>query len=116
IARPTAASAAATTMTKKTNTCPCNWPSARLKVTNARLTALSISSMDMKIVMMVRLKTNPPTPSPNKTALSTRKYEVGTTSPPESPRQRTSIRIFAARQEQRAQQCDQDQNRRELKW
>src|ERR1019366_9363641 len=113
IARPTAASAAATTMTKKTNTCPCNWPSALLNVTNARLTALSISSMDMKMVMMLRLKTNPTTPNPNKTALSTRKYEVGTTSPPEITG--TLIGIFAARQDQRAQQCNQDQKRRQLK-
>src|SRR5579864_7671049 len=83
IARPTAASAAATTITKKTNTCPCSWPSKRLKETKARLTALSISSMDMKMVRMLRLKINAITPNPNKTALSTRKYEVGTTTPPE---------------------------------
>jgi hypothetical protein len=36
------------------------------------LTALSISSMDMKMVIMLRLKTNATTPSPNKTALNTR--------------------------------------------
>jgi hypothetical protein len=47
------------------------------------LTALSIISMDMKMVRMLRLKTNAITPNPNKTALSTRKYEVGTTTPPE---------------------------------
>jgi hypothetical protein len=47
-------------------------PSARLKATNARFTALSISSMDMKIVMMLRLKMNATTPRPNRTALSTR--------------------------------------------
>src|SRR5579863_2734218 len=83
IARPTAASAAATTITKKTNTWPCSCPRDRLKDTKARLTALSISSMDIKTVRMLRLKINAITPNPNRPALSTRKYEVGTTSPPE---------------------------------
>src|SRR5258708_3171692 len=114
MARPTAASAAATTITKKTNTCPCNWPSARLKVTNARLTALSISSMDMKMVMILRLNINATTPSPNRTALSTKKYEVGTKTPPQTLRSRKLIRIFAARQNQSAQQRDQNQKRRQL--
>src|SRR5260370_26049018 len=56
IPRPTAASAAATTITNSTKTCPSNLPSAWLNATNARFTAFSISSMDMKIVMMLRLK------------------------------------------------------------
>src|SRR5579862_3976892 len=72
IARPTAASAAATTITKKTKTNPSNWLYARANATNARLTALSISSTDMKTVMTLRLKTNATTPKPNRMALSTR--------------------------------------------
>src|SRR5882762_7938179 len=67
--RPTAASAAATTITKRTKT----WPSRRcqtwLKATKARLTALSISSMDIKMVMMLRLKMKAMTPSPKRIAL-----------------------------------------------
>src|SRR6266403_1575086 len=66
---PTAASAAATTITKRTKT----WPSRRcqtwLKATKARLTALSMSSMDMKMVMMLRLKMKAMTPRPKRMAL-----------------------------------------------
>src|SRR5215470_12827950 len=69
IPRPTAASAAATTITNKTKTCPSSLPSAWLKATKAKFTALSISSMDMKMVMTLRLKMNANTPRPNKTAL-----------------------------------------------
>src|SRR2546429_975983 len=70
IPSPTAASAAATTITNNTKTCPSSLPSAWLNATNARLTAFSISSMDMKIVMMLRLNMNANTPSPNRIALS----------------------------------------------
>src|SRR5258708_25619211 len=69
IPSPTAASAAATTITKSTKTCPSSLPNAWLNATNARLTAFSISSMLIKIVMMLRLKTNANTPIPNKIAL-----------------------------------------------
>src|SRR6266498_4482282 len=62
MASPTAASAAATTITKKTNTCPLNCPHLAAKATNERFTPLSISSIDMKIVMMLRLIRNPVTP------------------------------------------------------
>src|SRR4029077_15096990 len=72
IARPTAASAAAMTITKNTNISPSSWLCARANATKARFTALSISSMDIKIVMILRLKTNATTPSPNKMALKTR--------------------------------------------
>src|SRR6185312_11201220 len=72
MARPTAASAAATTITKKVN----RWPATCLcwfaKVTKLRLTALSISSMHMKIVIILRRKINPATPITNRTALSAR--------------------------------------------
>ena len=40
-----------------------------LKATKARLTAFSISSMDMKMVMMLRLKMKANTPRPNRIAL-----------------------------------------------
>src|SRR5262252_2196877 len=69
IPRPTAASAAATTITNKTKTCPSSLPSAWLKATKAKFTALSISSMDMKMVMTLRLKMKANTPRPNKMAL-----------------------------------------------
>src|SRR6266702_2323874 len=69
IPRPTAASAAATTITNNTKTWPSSLPCAWLNATNARFTAFSISSMDMKSVMMLRLKMKATTPSPNKIAL-----------------------------------------------
>src|SRR5713101_9341631 len=69
IPRPTAASAAATTITNNTKTWPSSLPCAWLNATNARFTAFSISSMDMKIVMMLRLKMKANTPRPNRIAL-----------------------------------------------
>src|SRR5262249_30596894 len=72
IARPTAASAAATTITKNTKTCPLNARSSAAKATNVKFTALSISSIDMKIVMILRLIRNPATPQANRIALRTR--------------------------------------------
>ena len=45
---------------------------ARANATKARFTALSISSIPMKIVMMFRLNTTATAPSPNKMALRTR--------------------------------------------
>src|SRR5206468_7784951 len=62
IARPTAASAAATTMTKKTKIWPETWCHMCAKATKVRLTALSMSSMEMKMVMMFRLIRNEPIP------------------------------------------------------
>src|SRR5262249_20326757 len=75
---PTAASAAATTITKKTNTWPLNasfrWCSCQYlaKATKVRFTALSISSIDMKIVMMFRFSRKPITPRQNSIALRIR--------------------------------------------
>src|SRR5947207_8508260 len=43
-----------------------------------RFTALSISSIDMKMVMIFRRKRNPATPSANNTALRMRYQERGT--------------------------------------
>src|SRR6266480_1442044 len=72
MASPTAASAAATTITKKTKTCPLSACQCAAKATNDKLTPLSINSMDMKMVMIFRLIRNPVTPQANKMPLSTR--------------------------------------------
>ena len=69
---PTVASAAATTITKKTNTCPLRACHCAANATNERLTPFSISSIDMKIVMMLRLIRKPSTPHTNKIPLNTR--------------------------------------------
>src|SRR2546430_3401705 len=53
MARPTAASAAATAITKNTKTCP-PMPSGCASATNVKLTALSISSTHMKITIVFR--------------------------------------------------------------
>src|SRR3954470_18468593 len=67
IARPTAASAAATVMTKNTNTCPPT-PYACANATKLRLTALSISSTHMNTMMALRRISTPNTPITNSTA------------------------------------------------
>src|SRR5881396_1317899 len=67
MARPTAASAAATAITKNTNTCPPT-PSRCANAMKVRFTALSISSTHMKITMALRRKSTPATPSVNRTA------------------------------------------------
>ncbi len=68
MARPTAASAAATTMTKKTKIWPDTWCHMCAKATKVRLTALSISSIDMKMVMRLRLMRKAATPMEKSTA------------------------------------------------
>jgi hypothetical protein len=78
IANPTAASAAATVITKKTRTCPSNEPSSRDKATNAKLTAFNISSMDMNMISMFRLTKTPKTPMVKRTALNIRYEDNGT--------------------------------------
>src|SRR5205814_6740447 len=72
IARPTAASAAATTITKNTNTCPLSCCHRAAKATKERFTPLSMSSIDINMVMILRLIKNPMTPQANKIPLSTR--------------------------------------------
>src|SRR5690606_18256530 len=52
--RPTATSAAATTITISTNRCPPWSPQARAKPTNARFAAFSISSIDIRITIRLR--------------------------------------------------------------
>src|SRR5882724_2045037 len=75
IPKPTAASAAATVITIKTNNCP---ETSRKKLENAtkvRFTALSISSMHINIEITLRLIITPTTPIVNSTADSARYHE-----------------------------------------
>src|SRR4051812_40363095 len=67
MARPTAASAAATVMTKKTKTCPAT-PYVCANATKDRLTALSISSTHMKMMIAFRRVSTPTIPIVNSTA------------------------------------------------
>src|SRR3954471_14438220 len=67
MARPTAASAAATVMTKKTKTCPAT-PYVWANATKDRLTALSISSTHMKMMIALRRVSTPTTPIVKSTA------------------------------------------------
>src|SRR3954466_14046050 len=67
IARPTAASAAATVITKNTNTWPAT-PYACANATKLRLTALSMSSTHMKTMIALRRMSTPNTPIANSTA------------------------------------------------
>src|SRR5690606_34800024 len=62
---PTAASAAATVITKNTNTWP-SIPTLRENATNARLTAFSINSMHMKRMIALRRTITPSTPIENR--------------------------------------------------
>lgn len=78
IANPTAASAAATVITKKTKTCPSSDPNSREKATKAKLTAFSISSMDMNMISIFRLTKTPKTPMVKSTALNIRYEDKGT--------------------------------------
>jgi hypothetical protein len=77
IAKPTAASAAATAMTKKTNNCPTGFPLNDENVTKLKLAELSISSIDIKTIIALRRVSTPATPTTNMTALRIRKYSIG---------------------------------------
>src|SRR5690349_17071020 len=81
IARPTAASAAATVITKKTKT----WPESPCTVdraTKVRLTALSISSTHMKITIALRRTRTPATPITNRIAETIRAGPSSISDPP----------------------------------
>src|SRR6185369_2059216 len=82
IARPTAASAAATVMTKNTITCPSIEPWWRAMATNARLTAFSMISMAMKMTMTFRRDSTPNTPMENRAAESQMYQSSGATPQP----------------------------------
>src|SRR5262249_25657256 len=72
MARPTTASAAATAMTKKTITCPSIDPRKREKTMKVKFTALSISSMDIRMTMRFRRISTPMTPMAKTMALRMR--------------------------------------------
>src|SRR6267142_3609053 len=78
IASPTATSAAATHRTKKTRACPSTEPCCWPKATKARLDALSMISMDMKMTSGLRRTRTPRTPITKRTAESATYQEVGT--------------------------------------
>ena len=73
IARPIAASAAATVIIKNTKICPFKLPKNEEKLTNTRLTELSINSIDMKTIIALRLTRTPIKPIVNKIKASMRK-------------------------------------------
>src|ERR1039457_23787 len=105
IARPTAASAAATTITKKLKMCPFTCFNWYEKVMKLRFTALSISSMDMNTVITLRRSTKPETPSANSTALRIRYQEMGTP---------VILLQLLSRQHHGAQNGDQNEDRHHL--
>ena len=72
IAKPTAASAAATVITKKTNICPLSEPRKLENETSERLIALSISSMHINITIAFLLTSTPATPILKSSALNTK--------------------------------------------
>ncbi len=72
IARPTAASAAATAITKNTNNCPIELPRYDENVTKVKFAELSISSIDIKTIMAFLLIKTPTTPVVKSAALKTR--------------------------------------------
>ena len=77
IESPTTASAAATTMMKKMKITPVMESIPREKVTNDKLTALSISSMLMKITITLRLSITPSTPMVKSAALNNKMCSMG---------------------------------------
>ena len=72
IAKPTAASAAATVITKNTNTCPVTSPRNAEKATKVRLTEFSINSIDINTMIAFRRVTTPTAPIINIIALRIR--------------------------------------------
>ena len=78
MANPTAASAAATAMTKKAKSTPSMDWRKRERVTNVRLTELSINSMHMKTTIALRRVKAPITPMVKRIPLRTR-YKAGGT-------------------------------------
>ncbi len=77
IESPTTASAAATTMIKKMKITPVMESILLAKVTNDKLTAFSISSILMKIIITLRLSITPNTPNVKRTALNNKMCSMG---------------------------------------
>src|SRR5512142_2016274 len=71
-ASPTAASAAATAMTKNAIACPCTEPVWRANARKVRFAALSISSTDIITMRAFRLRRTPESPIVKRTAASQR--------------------------------------------
>src|SRR2546425_10414798 len=78
IASPTAASAAATVITMKTNNWPPMSPKKPDSETSVRLTAFNISSMHRNIVIALRLMKTPTAPIVNSKAESPKYHDNGT--------------------------------------
>jgi len=72
IARPIAASAAATAITKNTNICPIELPRYDENVTKVKFAELSISSIDINTIMAFLLIKTPTTPVIKSAALKMR--------------------------------------------
>ena len=79
IANPTATSAAATAIIKNTKTCPLLSDKKLENATSNKLTALSINSIDIKIIMALRLKSTPNTPIVNNTVHNNKYHSNGIT-------------------------------------
>ena len=73
IARPTAASAAATAIVNTTNDCPLIELFSQPKATSVMLAAVTISSTHMKMMIMLRRIRTPIIPMMKSTALRSRK-------------------------------------------
>src|SRR5262245_23765047 len=78
IARPTAASAAATVITMNTNSCPPTSPKKPDSETSDKFTAFSINSMHRNIVMALRLIKTPTAPMVKSRAESPKYHDKGT--------------------------------------
>jgi hypothetical protein len=68
MARPTAASAAATAITKNTKICPAGFPRNEEKATKVRLTEFNIISIDINMIITFLLVSTPIVPRINKKA------------------------------------------------
>src|SRR5215813_7557362 len=95
-ARPTAASAAATTRTKKTKIWPLIWPCWLENATKVRFTAFNMISTDNSSAMMFRLMKNPSTPIRNKTAPTMRYQAIGIIDPSLRKRRRPTGQSVSA--------------------
>src|SRR5207302_4641730 len=91
IASPTTASAAATVIDMSANSWPSMFCSWREKVTSARLAALSMSSIEIRITSGLRRMRTPTVPSVKRMALSKRNQDVSRCDPPMS-----SVLIYGA--------------------
>src|SRR5713101_8373724 len=82
IASPTTASAAATVIDMSANSWPSRFWSWREKATSVRLAALSISSMQIRMISGLRRTSTPTVPRMNRTAARRRNQDVSSCEPP----------------------------------